>query len=456
MMKLKIVAVLLVLSIFVSFGASAQDAGTIVDVAAGNENFSMLVSLVEAAGLVDTLAGEGPFTVFAPTNDAFAKLDPIVLDYLADDTEALTRVLTYHVVAGQAVMSGDITEMMEPETVEGGALSVQPTEMGVMVNNATVVIADVAASNGVIHAVDTVLIPEFELEAVVPADVQGDVITAGSSTVFPLSQAVVAAFEAEGYTGEITVDSIGSGGGLERFCEAGETDIANASRPINEDEIAACAALATPRTPVEFRVGTDALAVVTNPANDWATDVTREQLAQIFGSAETWADVDPSWPAEPILRFIPGTDSGTFDYFVEEIFEEDPEPIQQAYGASTVQLSEDDNVLLEGVANNEFAIGFFGYAYYAQNAADLNILSIDGVEPNAANVANATYPLARPLFIYSDAGIIAEKPQVGQFINYYLTNVNTLISEVGYFPEDEYALRLQKLELLAAIHAGMM
>ncbi|MBZ0295784.1 MAG: substrate-binding domain-containing protein, partial [Anaerolineae bacterium] len=206
------------------------------------------------------------------------------------------------------------------------------------------------------------------------------------------------------------------------------------------------------RTPIEIRVGTDALAVVVNPANDFISDATIEQLNQIFSTAETWADVDPSWPAEPILRFIPGTDSGTFDYFVEAVFEEDEGPI---LAASNTQLSEDDNVLLEGVANNPYAIGFFGYAYYDQNQDELKILNVEGLEPVAANVDNNTYPLARPLFMYSDAGIISEKPQVGQFISYYLQNVNDLIGEVGYFPANASALNEAKLEIQALLSAGM-
>ena len=155
-----------------------------------------------------------------------------------------------------------------------------------------------------------------------------------------------------------------------------------------------------------------------------------EELAALF-TAESWSDVRSDWPAEPILRFIPGTDSGTFDYFVEEVFEEDAEPI---LAAANTQLSEDDNVLVQGVQGSPNAIGFFGFAYYSENQDGLGILAIDGVEANAANVDNNSYPLARPLYIYSDAGIIAEKPQVGQFISYFLTFVNEEVEEVGYFP----------------------
>ncbi|MEZ4676166.1 MAG: PstS family phosphate ABC transporter substrate-binding protein [Caldilineaceae bacterium] len=284
-----------------------------------------------------------------------------------------------------------------------------------------------------------------ELPMVNPLEVTGDIIAAGSSTVFPLEEAMANRFVDEGYAGNITIDSIGSGAGFERFCEAGESDISNASRAIKDSEVEACAAIG--RTPIEFRVGTDALAVVVNPENDWVSDATLEELAAIF-TAENWSDVNADWPAEPIQRFIPGTDSGTFDYFVEAVFEEDPEPL---LAAPNTQLSEDDNVLVQGVEGSPYAIGFFGYAYYNENSDRLNILNINGVEPSGASVEDGSYALARPLFIYSDAGIMAEKPQVASFINFFLTYVNEEIDEVGYFPASEDSLNEAKGKLMAAM-----
>jgi phosphate transport system substrate-binding protein len=374
-------------------------------------------------------------------------------------------VLTYHVVPG-TVMAADVAAG-EVASVEGSPITVSMSDMGVMVDQASVTATDIVASNGVIHVIDSVILPPAMLPEITPAAVSGDIITAGSSTVGPLTVALANAFSQEGYTGNISVAIIGSGAGFERFCEAGETDIANASRAIKQEEIDACAALATARTPLEFRVATDALAVVVNPQNEAVSNLSVEQLALAFGQAETWADVDPSFPAEPILRFIPGTDSGTFDYFVEEIFDEDESAI---LAAANTQLSEDDNVLVEGVANNPWAIGFFGYAYYAENADSLKLVAVDGVEATKENVDNTSYPLARPLFIYSDAGIIAAKPQVGDFINYYLTDVNLhLISQdvvleveggtetvdVAYFAANDYALNAARWLLAAVQGSGM-
>lgn len=284
------------------------------------------------------------------------------------------------------------------------------------------------------------------LPGVNPIKVTGNIITAGSSTVYPLSERMAERFKEEGYSQTITIDSIGSGAGFERFCVAGETDIANASRPIKASEIESARKIG--REPIEFRVGTDALAVVVNKSNTFIKNATKEELAKIFGGANLWSDVNPSWPRQPILRFIPGTDSGTFDYFVEEIFANNPEPI---LAASNVQLSEDDNILVQGIKGSPYAIGFFGYAYYVENADALNILNIEGIQASAENVDNGTYPLARPLFLYSDATIMRSKPQVAAFLDYYLGYVNEEVVDVGYFPAPDAALDASRQAWLKAM-----
>ena len=303
---------------------------------------------------------------------------------------------------------------------------------------------------------ETAVVPETEAETaktdglpmVDPLSISGDIVTAGSSTVYPLSERMAERFQNEGYADQITIDSIGSGAGFERFCDAGETDISNASRPIKDAEVENCAALSPARTPIEFRVGTDALAVTVSAENDFATDVTLEELALIFSTAETWADVRAEWPAEPIQRFTPGTDSGTFDYFVEAVFDEDPEPI---LSASNLQLSEDDNVLVQGIAGSPYAIGYFGYAYYQENKDILHILGIESVMPSDTSVEDGSYALARPLFIYSDAGVMQAKPQVADFINFYLTYVNEEIADVGYFPASDVAIAEAQAKWLEAM-----
>ena len=273
---------------------------------------------------------------------------------------------------------------------------------------------------------------------------EGEIITAGSSTVFPLSERMAELWTDAGGVAP-SIASIGSGAGFERFCVEGETDISNAARAIKDGERESCSAIG--RDPIEFRVGADALAVTVSAENDFVSDVTLEELAMIFSSADSWSDVRAEWPNEAIQRFIPGTDSGTFDYFVEEVFDEDEEPILSA----NPQLSEDDNVLVQGIAGSPYAIGFFGYAYYVENQNALNILNIEGVEANRQTTDDGSYPLARPLYIYSDAGIMAEKPQVAAFINFYLTHVNDEVIDVGYFPASPAALNGAKQAFVNAV-----
>jgi phosphate binding protein len=430
MQKIRLFVLIAVLLVSL-MGVMAQDQ-TIAEVAAGSEEFSTLVSLVESAGLTETLSGEGPFTVFAPTNDAFAALPAGVVEFVTANPDVLTMILNYHVVAGE-VADG------ENATVEGGTVVVD----GMTVDGANIV-SEVAASNGTIKVVDAVLLPDVVLPTVDPLDFsEGSIVTAGSSTVFPLAERLAELWSDGGGIAP-SIDSIGSGAGLERFCVAGETDIANSSRAIREEEIASCESIG--RNPIEFRIGTDALAIVVSAENDFVTDVTLEELALIFSTATNWSDVRAEWPAEPIQRFIPGTDSGTFDYFVEAVFDENEEPI---LAAANTQLSEDDNVLVQGIQGSPYAIGFFGYAYYLENAETLHILNIGGVEPNAITAEDGSYPLSRPLFLYSDAQILAEKPEVAAFINYFLTNVNAEIIGVGYFPASDRALNLSRAALLA-------
>lgn len=295
----------------------------------------------------------------------------------------------------------------------------------------------------------------FGLEAVDPLGVSGDIAVAGSSTVFPLAEALAARFEDEGYSGLITIDSIGTGGGFERFCVAGESDVSNASRPIKDSEVESCRAIG--REPIEFRVGTDALAVAVSPGNSFAADLTVEELGVLFSTAETWRDVRSEFPANPIQRFIPGTDSGTFDYFVEEVFDEDEGPI---LAASNTQLSEDDNVLVQGIAgdgcnpddaSSTCAVGFFGYAYYQENQDRLSVLDVEGITPTSDTVNANEYPLARPMFMYSTASIIAEKPQVGQFLSFVLQFVNEEIGEAGYFPAPDSVLQAAAGQLATAL-----
>jgi phosphate transport system substrate-binding protein len=450
MQKIRLIVVIAVL-LMSMMGVLAQDQ-TIAEIAAGSEDFSTLVSLVEAAGLTETLSGEGTFTVFAPTNEAFAALPATVVDYLLANPALLTSVLTYHVV-DSTVMSTDLSSGEVATLDMGHTVDVLVGDSGVQINNANVVTADVAASNGVIHAIDTVLLPPMTLPAVDPLAVTGNIVSAGSSTVFPVTERMADLFNQDGYAETITVDSVGTGAGFERFCTNAETDISNASRPIRQEEIDAC--VANGRDPLGFFVAIDALAIVVSAENTFADALTLEQIAAIYsGEVTLWSEINAEWPAEAIGLFSPGSDSGTYDYFVEAIFDEDETFIQNAPG---IQFSEDDNVLVQGVTGSPYAIAYFGFAYFQENQGALRALTIEGVEPNEETGTTGEYPLSRPLFIYSAPSIMQEKAQVAAFINYYLANVNAQLGaasdQIGYIPTNDYIGRLNALFFYAGINA---
>ncbi len=296
---------------------------------------------------------------------------------------------------------------------------------------------------------------QFGLPVIDPLDVDPgvDIGIAGSSTVFPLSTEILTQWIDEGGP-QYTIDSIGSGGGLERFCVEGASDIANASRQINDEEFAACTET-WGSEPIEVRVGSDALSLVISNGNYFAKELTIDEIAIAFSLTNanaTWADVNPSFPAHPIQTFTPGADSGTFDYFFEIIYEDlyeadEPPPILSSIAEV---VGEDDNLTVVGVAEDgctegdltsTCGIGYFGYAYFQENADRLQVVTVDGVEPTAETVDANEYPIARPLYMYTSDAVIQAKPQVAEFMAYYLQNVNALIDRVGYFPAPEAALQ---------------
>ncbi len=279
----------------------------------------------------------------------------------------------------------------------------------------------------------------------------GAVVIDGSSTVFPIAEAVAEEFQIAHPNVRVTVGVSGSGGGFERFC-GGETDITNASRPIRDSEIAECDAAGIEFT--ELSVAWDGLSVIANPANDFVRCLTTDELRRIWepGSPVTsWRDVRPEWPDEDIRLYGPGTDSGTFDYFTETINGES--------GASRpdFQASEDDNILVQGVAGDRFALGYFGYAYYAENRDRLKLVEVDGgggcVAPSDATIEDGSYsPLARPLFVYVKHAALA-RPEVSAYVEFMLEEAPTLVPATGYhaLAPEEYA---EGLALIAEAVGG--
>ena len=282
----------------------------------------------------------------------------------------------------------------------------------------------------------------------------GSIAIEGSSTVFPIAEAVVEEFSQVAGDVQVTVGGGGTGAGFETFCR-GETQVANASRPIRETETADCEAGGIADI-LELQVAIDALTVVVNPDNDWATCMTTEQLAMAWmdGGATTWADINPDWPAEEIIFYHPGPDSGTFDYFLEAVGlrgADEEEPSFRSDGTA----SEDDNVLVQGVEGDKNAIGFFGFAYYQEAGQELTAVEIDDegagcVGPSVETALDGTYtPLSRPLYIYTSEAILQEQPEVAGYVNFFLDNTQALSEEVGYVPLSDDLLEEQQAKIAA-------
>ena len=275
--------------------------------------------------------------------------------------------------------------------------------------------------------------------APVAMELRGTIEIDGSSTVFPVSEAVAEEFGKLHPDVRVNVGVSGTGGGFKRFT-VGETDISDASRPIKDAEAQAAADNGIEYYPL--RVAMDGLSVMVSPDNDFVECLTTDQLKMIWEPGSTvskWSDVDPSWPSSDIALYGPDTDSGTFDYFTEEIMGE-AQLSRPDYTASA-----DDNVLVQGIAGGKYSLGYFGFAYYQENQDKLNLVAVDSgngcVLPTSESIENGTYsPLSRPLFIYVSKQSM-ERPEVKAFVEFYLDNAADLAQEVGYIKlgDDEYA-----------------
>jgi phosphate transport system substrate-binding protein len=282
--------------------------------------------------------------------------------------------------------------------------------------------------------------------------VSGAVVVDGSSTVAPLAEAAADLFGAEAGDVNVTIATSGTGGGFEKFC-AGETDISNASRAIDEEEVAACEEAGIEFT--EVLIANDALSVVVNPDNDWAECLTVDQLHTMWapeseGTVTNWNQIDDSFPDQELTLFGAGTDSGTFDYFTDAINGDE--------GATRTDYSpsEDDNVTVQGVSGDVGAVGYFGLSYVQENEGVIKAIKIDNgdgcVAPTAETVIDGSYaPLGRPLFIYVNNASYTDKPQVKAFVDFFVEN-ETSISETALFiplSEDQAAEAADELASLS-------
>lgn len=262
----------------------------------------------------------------------------------------------------------------------------------------------------------------------------GTIQVDGSSTVFPVTEAVAEEYRNEQPEVKVTIGVSGTGGGFKKFSR-GETNISNASRPIKDKEIEACKE--NNISYVELEVAYDGLAVLVNPENTWVDNFTVEELKKIWepaaqGTIMKWNQIRPEWPNEEIHLFGPGVASGTYDYFTEAIVG------TSGSSRGDFTASEDDHVLVQGIAGDKYSLGFFGLAYYTENADKLTLIGVHNgtevVKPTLESVSNGTYkPLSRPLFIYVNSTSV-KSPEVVDFVNFYLNNVGELSKDVGYIP----------------------
>ncbi|MEL3972824.1 PstS family phosphate ABC transporter substrate-binding protein [Rossellomorea oryzaecorticis] len=270
----------------------------------------------------------------------------------------------------------------------------------------------------------------------------GTVKVDGSSTVAPIAEAINEEYAGVQPDVKVSIGVSGSGGGFEKFI-AGETDLSNASRPIKDEEKTSLEEAGIDFT--EFKVANDGLSVVVNKENDWVEEMTMEDLRKLWledGKTKKWSDINPEWPDEEVKFYSPGTDSGTYDFFHEEVLEE-KDMVRQ-----NIQLSEDDNVLVTGVTGDKNAIGFFGYAHYLANKDQLKVVKIDGVEPTNETVESGDYPLSRPLFVYAKNESMKNNEAAYDYMKYTLENAGEMAEAVGYvsLQEDQYKEALETLE----------
>jgi phosphate transport system substrate-binding protein len=277
-----------------------------------------------------------------------------------------------------------------------------------------------------------------------PSRVVGSVLTSGSSTVYPIAQMLVDQFRAEGFGGQLAIDNIGTGAGLKRFA-TGEVDFANASRPILPAERKA----AESRGKVlEFKLALDAIVLLVSSQNTWVKDLDDEAVQAAFAEAEKWSDINPSWPAEKIRRYIPETSHGTFDFFQEHFWDDKGVMLKSA---PDVQRFQDFNRLTSAVQGDKYGIGFVGYAYYKDG--DARAVKFNGMLADRNTVESRTYGLSRYLYTYVNARTLTTKAQSAAYLGFVLNNVSKVAARVGYFPLPAAELAAQK-KLLSESVAG--
>ncbi|MBE5104268.1 PstS family phosphate ABC transporter substrate-binding protein [Bacillus thuringiensis] len=254
----------------------------------------------------------------------------------------------------------------------------------------------------------------------------GEVRVDGSSTVFPIIEAVAEEYTKVHPNVKISISVSGTGGGFNRFSK-GEVDINNASRvmkQVEENEMKKNSIQFTP-----FEVAYDGLTIVVNRQNTWVENMTVDELRLLWsedGREKRWSQIHSSWPREQVKFYAPGVDSGTYDYFQNVI-------LQNNRLVKRVSLSEDDQVIMQGVMNDKHAIAFVGYAYYMANRDKVKAIKVNGVFPTKETIQSGKYkPLSRSLFTYVNDASIRNKMSVANYVEFIIQHVGNLAEEVGY------------------------
>lgn len=282
----------------------------------------------------------------------------------------------------------------------------------------------------------------FSLPQIDPALVEGDITMAGSTTFASLTESIAGMFATQGYSGTITIDPTSTKSAFQAYCsEESKVDIGQANRWNTSDERTRC--LNTRDIPYFIHIGYGALVVIINPTNDFLTDITLEQLPLLL-TAERWADINPEWPTSSIKRFLPDSETDTFPIMVDSMFAGDLQPLLNAPGT---QFTDKSDIIL-GVISDVDAIGIVSYPYYKENTQTVKLLTLNEIAPTKETIIDGTYPFSYPLYLYTNKATVTEKPQVSEFLTFYLTHSNIIAEHLGYFPLSNQKLNQQTYRLL--------
>ncbi len=436
----------MIFTVACSSGNETSEPSPVVDTAAAEQ--AAADAEAEAAALAEAAAKAEADKVAAEAEAEAAKAEA---DKAKAEKEAAEKALTEATEANKAEAEKLLAEKVEAEKVAiAAAAKAEADKVALAKAAADKVAADKVAADkaaAVKAAADKAAADKAAADKAV-VNLKGTINIDGSSTVYPISEAVSEEFGKTYKDVRVPVGVSGTGGGFKRFC-AGETDISNASRPIKSTEAAACKEKGIEYT--ELSVTFDGLTVVIHKDNTWAKTMTTGQLKALFKSGstvKTWKDLNPAWPDDTIKIYSPGADSGTFDYFTEIINGK----AKDSRNDSQISFSEDDNVLVQGVSGDKNSIGYFGFSYYEENASKLNAVLVDagngGVGPSFKSISNGSYaPLSRPLYIYMNNKAYNERPEVKVYVKFFLDNVKKVAGQVGFIPLTDAMYETQKAKL---------